>query len=225
MPIDYAYAQARVQARRGARAGEAEWRALEACRGLAEYLHVARRTPLAPLVQNFVATSSPHVIERSLRLHWRREVDAAAQWVPKSWRRPIQEIAWLPYLASIGHLEKGGRVYPWMLDDPLLSAFVPTENGSTEEPLTSWWRRWQEHWPDTSSLPELERLVRSAMEATADRSSLEELETGAFRLMRKHIQQPIVVFCHLLLTALDFQRLRGGLVRRALFNDLTGRQA
>ena len=40
------------------------------------------------------------------------------------------------------------------------------------------------------------------------------------RLMRRHINQPVVAFCHLSLTALQLYRLRYGLIQRALFNDV-----
>ena len=38
--------------------------------------------------------------------------------------------------------------------------------------------------------------------------------------MRANREQPVTIFCHLLLSALELHRLREGLVRRALFNEL-----
>ena len=47
-----------------------------------------------------------------------------------------------------------------------------------------------------------------------------ELERHALRILRAHREQPVTVFCHLLLSALELHRLRQGLLERALFNDL-----
>jgi hypothetical protein len=47
-----------------------------------------------------------------------------------------------------------------------------------------------------------------------------KLELDALRILRRRREQAVTVFCHLLLTALELYRLRQGLLRRALFNDL-----
>jgi len=44
-------------------------------------------------------------------------------------------------------------------------------------------------------------------------------------LLRRRRDQPVTVFCHLLLSALELHRLREGLLRRALFNDLAAEGA
>ena len=45
------------------------------------------------------------------------------------------------------------------------------------------------------------------------------LDAHAVRLIRRCLREPVTVFSHLLLVALDLGRLRNGLVRRALFGD------
>ena len=64
MSIDFAYAQARVQARLGERLSEAGWRILESTLGLPQYLASARNMALAARVHNFSAHVTTHTIER-----------------------------------------------------------------------------------------------------------------------------------------------------------------
>ena len=54
------------------------------------------------------------------------------------------------------------------------------------------------------------------------RAILDQSLTAAFR---RHSQQPAAIFCHLGLVALDLERLRGGLVRRAVFPRRQGAAA
>ena len=51
------------------------------------------------------------------------------------------------------------------------------------------------------------------------------LQARAVRILRRHRDQPVTVFCHLLLCALELHRLRQGLLQRALFNDLVSEAA
>jgi hypothetical protein len=44
-----------------------------------------------------------------------------------------------------------------------------------------------------------------------------ELAAALTRLFRRHAQSPVAIFCHLGLTALDVERMRGGLTSRSLF--------
>ena len=52
-----------------------------------------------------------------------------------------------------------------------------------------------------------------------------DLAHAVTRLFRRHGASPAAVFCHLVLVALDLERLRGGLVRRRLFEPASARQA
>ena len=92
-----------------------------------------------------------------------------------------------------------------------------------------WVARWLELCPrgdaaSRRSLAGLAELLRGdadlfarlpdAQAAWAARRALEARLAGLFR---RHARQPAALFIHLLLVALDLERLRGGLVRRALF--------
>lgn len=228
MPVEFAYAQARAQAQHGRRPGAETWSLLESSVGLSQFLHHLRGTALAPRVEHFSATTSPHVIERFLRREWRDEVDSAVRWVPARWRPAVAWTARLAELPSTGYLEHGGEPQPWMAEDPVLSAFAAGQEVTPSgDGLAGWLRQWRLLWPDggdeEAALAKLVSLVDKygiRREADAADDWRSRLEARAVRILRRHREQPVTVFCHLLLCALELHRLRQGLLQRALFNDL-----
>jgi hypothetical protein len=245
MHVEFAYAQARAQARHGDRLGADAWSLLESSVGLAQYLHLARGTALAPRVEHFSATTSPHVIERSLRREWHREVDSAKCWVPLRWRAAVAWTSRLAEVSALSHLLHGGAALPWMADDPVLSAFAAADADTVratveealpdlaapgharDDALAAWLRTWRQLWPhDAKRDPALEGLVSLIERHRGDRNAgaasdrRGELERQALRILRGRREQAVTVFCHLLLSALELHRLRQGLLQRAVFNDL-----
>jgi hypothetical protein len=94
-----------------------------------------------------------------------------------------------------------------------------------------WFAHWQSLWPamddeESAGLGNLVDAVRAYLDAISPqgtslrdrREARARLARQAASMMRRHIQQPVVVFCHLLLFALELQRLRDGLLRRSLFD-------
>jgi hypothetical protein len=132
MPVEFAYAQARAQARQGDRLSADTWGLLESSVGLAQFLHLLRGTTLAPRVEHFSAVTSPHVIERSLRRDWHSEVDSATRWVPLRWRAAVAWTSWLAELPAIGHFLQGGAALHWMNEDPVLSRRGCWRSGACE---------------------------------------------------------------------------------------------
>ena len=236
MPVEFAYAQARAQAQHGRRLSADTWSLVESGVGLAQFLHHVRGTPLARRVEHVSASTSPHVIEHFLRREWYADVATAARWVPARWRPAVTWTARLAVLPWVDHLLHGGAPQPWMHQEPSLSTLAPeaaNEAGAPVEPagdgegLAGWLRQWRHLCPeDAAADTGLESLVaqvdrhairREAADAGDWRSGL---EVAAVRLLRRHRERPVTVFCHLLLCALELQRLRQGLLQRALFNDL-----
>lgn len=228
MPVEFAYAQARAQAQHGRRLGAETWSLLESSVGLSQFLHHVRGTALAPRVEHFSATTSPHVIERFLRREWRDEVNSAVRWVPARWRPAVAWTAGLAELPSTGYLEHGGEPQPWMAEDPVLSAFAAGQEATPSgDRLAGWLRQWRLLWPDDgdedAALKTLVSLVEKygiRREGDAADDWRSRLQARAVRILRRHRDQPVTVFCHLLLCALELHRLRQGLLQRALFNDL-----
>lgn len=256
MSIDFAYAQARAQARLGERLSEAGWRVLESTLGLPQFLASLRNTVLAPRVQHFSAAVSPHTIERSLRDDWRSEVAATSRWVPEPWVPAVAWTSWLPYLDSVACLMRDEPVPDWMRQDAVLSALAVADPAArrravSDSPFGSLLgqdspdglqARWRERWmallppmrdEATSSLEALLQAARRHRESTINRGAGQggrrdaraRLAAQATRLMHRHAEEPVVVFSHLLLVALDLLRLRDGLLRRLLFREPPGEQA
>jgi hypothetical protein len=245
MPVEFAYAQARAQARQGDRLTADTWSLLESSVGLAQFLHLVRGTALASRIEHFSATTSPHVIERSLRLEWRREAALATHWVPARWRPAVAWTAWLAALPAISHLLRGGGAQAWMTEDLVLSSFASedteTMRAAIEDALpdlvanggvghdvrAAWLKHWRQLWPEEAAGdPALADLVSVIQRFTAggDGNGADnwrgDLELHALRILRGRREQPVTVFCHLLLSALELHRLRRGLLQRAVFNDL-----
>lgn len=245
MRIEFAYAQARAQAQNGARPGANGWRVLDASRTLAQFLHAARTTSLAPYLAHLTAVTPPHAIERSLRRDWREIVAAAASWVPEQWRHAIEWTAQLPDLPAHAYLAGGGDRLDWMAEDSALAgaaegrgAVLRDVDPAGREPtdasravLADWLAEWRRRWPavsaaEAAALEDLARLLGRHRDArlNADLSpeGLNELvgrlQTRCTRLLRSRRQQPAAVFCHLALAGMDLWRLRAGLIRRALAN-------
>ncbi len=250
MPVEFAYAQARAQARQGDRLSADTWGLLESSVGLAQFLHLVRGTTLAPRVEHFSATTSPHVIERSLRREWHSEVESAMSWVPLRWRAAVAWTTWLAELPAVSHLLQGDPVLPWMNEDPVLSAFAAEDadivRATIEEALPgltrddgrgdagreAWLRHWRGLWPgEAAGDPMLDNLVsvveRHGIAGRGDGAEdwRRDLELHVLRILRGHREQPVTVFCHLLLSALELHRLRQGLLQRAVFNDLESEAA
>lgn len=240
MPVEFAYAQARAQAQHGGRLSADTWSLLESSVGLSQFLHQLRGTTLASRVEHFSATTSPHVIERFLRREWHAVVESAAHWVPGRWRPAVAWTAKLAELPAASYLLHGGEPQPWMADDPALSGFaadpavLPAALAAAGygDGLEAWLRDWRRLWPDDAraraalddlvSITRLQGIRRSGGTEDDWRSSLER---SAVNMLRRRRDQPVTVFCHLLLCALELHRLRDGLLRRALFNDLAAEDA
>jgi hypothetical protein len=235
MPVEFAYAQARAQAQHGRRLSADTWSLLESSVGLSQFLHHIRGTALAPRVEHFSATTSVHAIERFLRREWHDDVESAAHWVPGRWRPAVAWTEKLAGLPAAGYLLDGGEPQAWMSDDPVLSGFTAADPASLPASLEAagygggldaWLRHWRGLWPDDSKGRDaLEELVSLADRLGIRRGEKDaedwrdSLERRAVSLLRRRRDEPMTVFCHLLLCAIELHRLRQGLLRRALFND------
>jgi len=246
----WSYAQARLQARHGERLQESDWRALEAARSLDQYLERSRATSLRRFTERLNAGMSSHTMERVLRAAWRDYVAEVAGWGAPDWHAAILWTAPLPDLPAIDVLLRG-EAPGWASQDAALAHFLTAEHVTREKsaltpllPLPKREKtlpaRWFAHWRSLlpQGAPELPILTRLAatIEAHSGRLSRagpqessapyrRELMQAATRMFRRHAGSPVAAFCHLLLVALDLERLRGGLVRRQLFEALPGKEA
>lgn len=240
------YVQARLQARHGDRLQEGDWRTLEAARSIDQYLERARATSLRRFTEPLNAGMSSRALERVLRAAWRHYIAEIAAWGAPNWRAAVMWAAHVPDLPAIDALLRG-EAPPWTQQDPVFADFLEGDAarraaGLAKSPLSPllpaggreqtlprrWYAHWRSLWPRRAieqrlltALAEtvaahVERLGRAGAQETSG-PYRRELARAVTRMFRRHGGSPIAVFCHLVLVALDLERLRGGLVRRLLF--------
>ena len=245
----FAYMQARIQARHGMRPEEQVWQRLRGTTDLANYLHAARNTTLAPWVTGLHATHGTHEIEHALRQVFRDHVERVAHWLPSRWDGTIHWLSLLPDLPAIQHLLNNEAAPAWMLNNPRLRPYT-SENMTTrmqamldsswhdiveawqdgQPPVAAWLERWQGRWPGPSSLHGgmryLSDLLRqqthrpSKQSPTSTPRQRERLVQQLQGAFRRYTFQPAAACAHLGLVAVDLERLRAELVSRALFADI-----
>jgi len=240
------YALARVQSQHGRRPDTSEWRRLEASHDLGQYLEGARAGMFGPWVASLDRSRDAHAIERTLRGAWRGYVKTVAGWHPCPWQPWLNWLEWLPTLGLIPWLGRAGPAPAWLLADPLLgpvvrgasaersvavkgtalASFEPAVAGGV--PLAQLWlRRWRELQPPLDAFTErllapipravqehARRLAAEGADGVALRNQLRERLS---RLFRAAAGTAVATLCHLALMVLDFERLRGGLVKASLF--------
>ena len=246
----FAYAQARLQARHGARADAQLWRRLGAIGDFTSYLQAARRSALRPWVLGIQVSESSHSIELHLRQQFRGYVNEVAQWLPPRWSDSVRWVKRLPDLPALQYLMNGEAARAWMLEDPALRVFasetiaprLDAMRNSDVEPLLTAWNRgdalpgawldqWQRLWPvqqkSGSGLIYLADLLRHHMQSlnTPGAVSTDELRSQVERRLgvafRRYSFEPAASCAHLALIALDLEKLRGELARRLLFAQST----
>ena len=240
------YAQARIQARHGERTRETTWQRLETIREFAPLLDAARNSPLRPWLVGIGAPGRSEQIEPVLRRHWREVVAEVARWMPPAWQPSLGWCAVWPELPVFAHLARGGEAWPWMSDDPDWRAVcdapaaarpVLIAGGALGPLATAWaapdslsqawaaeWRRRLPHPPaDGDSLSRVAGTLLThagdfaAAPAGTGAPLRRALQSRLAALLRRAALEPATAFIHLALCALDFERLRGELLGRALF--------
>jgi hypothetical protein len=223
---EFAYIQARIQARHGARPSDATWRRLEAIADLTGFLYGLRETSLAPWVKPLTASADSHAIEQLIRDRWAAYTELIASRAPLAWKPAIAWCAFLPALPAAHYLRRNMDVPVWVGEDPYLKSL---DRSDIEElrSLDAWVEKWQGLWPRTSTrlaatMTSLQDRIIGHLQMMRDGAGngddlRADLDTAFTRYFRRFAQSPIAVFCHLGLTALDVERMRGGLMVRRLF--------
>jgi hypothetical protein len=225
--------------------GETDWHVLDATHSLEHYLERSRRTALRRFTDHLNAGMMAHVIERTLRQEWRRSVEETAAWTRSEWQPAVRWTAYLPDLPVLDHL-RGGDIPEWVGEDPIFAPLTRLDRhapAAGEESVLRllrpghgdarlaerWLAEWRSLWPGADkacrlSLDRLvkavrghfERLARAGLRESSSTYRL-ELERAITRIFRRESGTAVALFCYLALLALDLERLRGGLMRRRLF--------
>jgi hypothetical protein len=242
--VNFAYAQARLQARFGERPDADVWLRLHGIGEIGSYLQAARQTPLRKWVLGISPTHESHDIELVLRQKFRSHIDEVANWPPLPWRAAFQWIKYLLDLPVLQQLLSGGTMAEWMRRDPVLADFSGTDTFMHPSDVTvlaesarqgdtlfqGWLQHWRELRPGTGhsdahfndALAQLEALLRAQLEPSRGTSTPQLREELAHRLrtaFRRYSFQPATACAYLALTALDLERLRGDLLQRVLFSS------
>lgn len=212
---EYAYVQARLQARHGGMPGPASWTAPEASHTAAHYLARARAGALSAWVDAQDPSGDAHRVEQQLRLRWRRYVDDLAAWQPPRWRAATRWFASLPDLALIKPPADDAGVARWL--QAWLDLMPAGEALGVR--LAVLLRRVATLLMPGLAAADGPRHHRTAAHSAqfARSAQAEPVRRALQRLFRRHAATPVAVFAHLALVALDVERLRGGLVVRTLF--------
>ncbi|WP_405226540.1 hypothetical protein [Lentisalinibacter sediminis] len=217
--------QARIQARHGRRPDESDWSRLESCESAHAYLEAARTGVLSTWAEGLNAEDDIHRLEASIRRSWRHYLGQVASWSPEPWRDAIEWCGCLPDVPTAAHAATAEELPVWLTSE---------EESGVEAPdsLDEWREGWRARMPSPDAdqragLAALEAAVdewiaanRDPEQASVSRAARlhERLEHRVTTVFRRHALDPAAVFAHLLLTALDVQRFRGGLVRRQAFS-------
>lgn len=239
--VDFAYAQARIQARYGARPSEADWQQLEGVADFALCLERARGTPLAPWLAEMGPVTPVHELEARLRAALRALIEELAGWLPQPWVAAARWVALLPGLPIAQQLARGGEAPAWMRRDDSLAPWqgsgaqlgLPGGPGAADAPLPPWlpdaWLdRWRGLWPamgraERAGLERLVQLLRAHLRGFAQLppeqawEARRALQQRLRWLFRAAAFGPAAPFAYLALVALDLERLRAALVARALY--------
>lgn len=239
------YAHARLCARYGDRPDELAWRRIETLRDFPAMLEAVRASYLGAWIADIGPDSDVHAIEFAIRAHWRGRVAAIAAWMPAAWRSAIEWCGLMVDLPVLQHLARGGAPPPWLRTDPLADLLrndPPSRTRSAVAVLLEagradpdhlgqlWYVGWQQRLPGRGAQPvqlaAFARLLAAHAAAFADplqhdgwaqRRTLHARLTQQFR---RAALDPAAAFIFLTLSALDGERLRGELVRRAAFPRL-----
>ena len=242
------YAHARLAARYGERPDELAWRRIEHLRELAALLDTGRLTAFGRWLRGIDSTSTPQEIECALRERFRALVAEVADWMPDEWRPAILWCALLVDLPAIQHLARGGATQPWMRDDEALRPLADLAAagfgapGGPLSPLAAAWSEptrvlslWRAEFrrrlpascaDDGSLLDELARVLLAHIAAFHEPAMRDgwplrrALQARLGLLFRRATLDPAAAFIFLAIAALDLERLRGELVRRAAFRGL-----
>jgi len=243
---EFAYGQARIQARHGDRLRDSDWRNLESAQSLSRYLELARSTSLKRFLAEISPDLSAHTIERVLRREVALYAADIAAFAPRRWRPAIAWLAALPLLPLVEGFCEGASRPGWLSDDATLGplsasrtyapdAVVPglarlvDDAGAPAEIGHRWLCRWRALWPEGDAADaDLRRVVGEILRTLGSAGGRREESGQSFRrhlvrtltrFFRSHVASPVALVCHVGLVLIDVERLRGGLIRRSLFGD------
>ena len=222
------FAQARLQARHGSRAGAREWITLRAAITPNAVLEAARAGPLRHWISGVSAEATLDEMELALRGRMRDHIAEVASWMPAEWHAAVLWTRRLVDLPAFQRMAANRERPAWMKRDPALEGAprVPDPSAVRDD----WIRRWQRLWPADPEGCAAAREILAAFTGHLDRfARAKSAEAWALReafekrlevLFRRHMLTAGAAFAHLALTALEIERLRAEIEQRMARRDL-----
>ncbi|MBF0401863.1 MAG: hypothetical protein HQL90_13985 [Magnetococcales bacterium] len=234
----FAYLQSRLQAQYGQRLDEQGWRRLELVAPYRLFLKSARETTLAPWLLAISDEDNVAVLEHRLREALHHSVVRTALWCPGEWRAAVHWTSQL-WLLPAWQQQWQGEPLPagLVLADTATVAPLQQAWQAGTPLLTAWLTHWRSLWPPLAKTERnrLERLIQifqthadqfaELPDSNAARLARQQLQQRLAGLFRQQAGQPVALFVYLARMALDFERLRGGLLLRALYHANEGEAA
>lgn len=243
--VEFAYTQARLQARYALLAGEDVWSLLASNQQLASYLDAARRTGLAYWVTRLGAAMPTHALERALRGELADLADTVAGWSPTKWRPALRWFSTLPLLPhAVALFRRDGEtgLLGWIEEDHRLAGLVADGSDSrnraalaaiaksdpaTSSPAAAWLAEWTRRLPTGDRKPALIDLGRLVADQFAAGITADGRGVPAGQKLRRAFRAgaggPQAAIAYLGLALNEYARLRGEIVRRAEVIDQRGR--
>lgn len=225
MSSGFAYAVTRLHARIADRPGDHERKRLAVVDDFGHFLQLAASGGFGPWLKNLGTTSGAHAVEYALREAWRGRIDELAGWLPERWRPPVEWLQSAPDLPVLADLLQHGRRAGWMdldqrwtrlPDQPdavrlvLIERWLELQHFGNDELVEAWLARARKllPWVDGRS----EQMLEALLQAHIDPADADWL----LRVFRRDPGAPVKVLAYTGLERLDFEFLRGQLVRRRL---------
>ena len=230
MSTAFAYALTRLHARMADRADERARKRLAAVDDFGHFLQLAAGAGFGPWLKNLGTTSDVHAVEYALREAWRARLGELAGWLPARWRPAVEWLALAPDLPVLAELLQHGRRAEWMERDPEWSRF-PAESEALRHTLLERWPELERFGDDELAeawraravqlLPSADKrsahVLKALLQAQLEPARLRAIDSDwLVRVFRRDAVAPVRVFAWTGLERLDFEFLRGHLVRRRL---------
>jgi len=226
----FAYALARLHARIADRPGDHERRRLEAVDDFGHFLQLAARGGFGPWLRNLGTTSGVHAVEYALREAWRGRIDELASWLPARWRPAVEWLQPAPDLPVLaGFLQHGGRpawtgydqrwtrlpAEPEALRRALIERWPALEQFGNDDLAEAWLAQARALLPSVGG--QVAQMLDTLLKAQLEPARRELTDARwLLRVFRRDSRAPVKVFAYTGLERLDFEFLRGHLVRRRL---------
>jgi len=227
------YALTRLRARTGRRLDGEGWRQISSARSLPAVLEQLRAGSAASWVEGIASSSEAHTVESQLRARFQARIDELASWADPLWQPAVHWCALLVHLPALRRAQLSLRadLPGWPTSDLRPFETVGRANALTVE--ATWAAELMQRLPplDADAREELADLRRSVEQHRQRFSRLAAgngwperaaLERQLLARLRRNPLSPVHLLTAVALSLLDYERVRGELLRWAALPPESG---